>query len=75
MRDARRFSTREVSHGVQRHILAQTTWLGSTLVANSGAAPLVLDRLTVGFRPAADYERSRPTLAIEEGIDLEGISL
>lgn len=74
MRDARRFSTREVSHGVQRHILAQTTWLGSTVVANSGAAPLVLERLTVGFRPAADYERSRPTRAIEDGIDLGRIS-
>lgn len=74
MRDARRFSTREVSHGVQRHILAQTTWLGSTVVANSGAAPLVLERLTVRFRPAADYERSHPTLAIEEGVDLGGIS-
>jgi hypothetical protein len=35
MRDARRFSAREVSHGVQRHVLAQTTWSGSTVVRSA----------------------------------------
>lgn len=48
MRDARRISTREVSQGVQRHVLAQTTWFGSTVVALSCAAPLVFERLTAG---------------------------
>lgn len=43
MRDARRFSAREVSHGVQRHVLAQTTWFGSTVMAHSGAAPLFIE--------------------------------
>lgn len=41
MRDARQISSREVSQGVQRHVLTQTTWLGSTVVAHSGAVPLV----------------------------------
>ncbi|GAA2231703.1 hypothetical protein GCM10010232_17900 [Streptomyces amakusaensis] len=52
MRDARRISTREVSHGVQRHVLAQTTWLGSTVMAHSGAGPLVFACLTAGFHQA-----------------------
>lgn len=45
MRDARQISARGVSHGVQRHVLAQTTWFGSTVVAYGGAAPLVFERL------------------------------
>ena len=44
MRDARRFSAREVSLGVQRHVLDQTTWLGSTVMAHSGAVPPVFER-------------------------------
>lgn len=43
MRDARRISAREVSQGVQRHVLCQTTWFGSTVMAQSGAVPLVFD--------------------------------
>jgi len=49
MRDARRFSTWGVSHGVQRHVLAQTTWSGSTVMARSGAAPLIFGSLTARF--------------------------
>ena len=45
MRDARRFSVRGVSLGVQRCGLHSTTWSGSTVMAHSGAAPLVLQRL------------------------------
>jgi hypothetical protein len=41
MRDARQISAREVSQGVQRHVLDETTWFGSTVMAHSGAAPLV----------------------------------
>jgi hypothetical protein len=41
MRDARQISSREVSHGVQRHVLAQTTWFRSTVRAHSRAAPQV----------------------------------
>lgn len=41
MRDARQISSREVSQGVHRHVLTQTTWLGSTVTAHSGPAPLV----------------------------------
>lgn len=48
MRNARRISTREVSQGVQRHVLAQTTWFGSTVMAHRGAAPLVFGRLAGG---------------------------
>lgn len=62
MRDARRFSAREVSQGVQRHVLAQTTWFGSTVVAHSSAAPLVFQRLTAGFCPA-DHGRSQSRIA------------
>jgi hypothetical protein len=40
MRDARQISAREVSQGVQRHVLDQTTWFGCTVVARSGAVPL-----------------------------------
>lgn len=58
MRDARRFSAREVSQGVQRHVLAQTTWFGSTVMAHSGAVPLVFERLTARFCPA-DHGRSQ----------------
>ena len=43
MRDARRISAREVSQGVQRHVLDQTTWFGSTVMAHSGAVPLVFE--------------------------------
>jgi len=57
MRDARRFSAREVSHGVQRHVLGQTTWSGSTVMAHSGAVPLVFQRLTARLCPA-DHGRS-----------------
>lgn len=35
MRDARRFSAWEVSQGVQRRVLVQTTWFGSTVTAHS----------------------------------------
>ncbi|MEU0398480.1 hypothetical protein ABZ208_38275, partial [Streptomyces sp. NPDC006208] len=31
MRDAQQISAREVSQGVQRHVLDQTTWFGSTV--------------------------------------------
>lgn len=58
MRDARQSSAREVSHGVQRHVLHQTTWFGSTVMAQRGAAPLVFERLTAGFHPA-DHGRSQ----------------
>ncbi len=57
MRDARHISSREVSHGVQRHVLTQTTWLGSTVMAHSGTAPLVFERLTTRFHPA-DHDPS-----------------
>jgi hypothetical protein len=62
MRDARRFSAREVSQGVQRHVLDQTTWLGSTVMAHSGAVPLVFERLTARFCPA-DHGRSQSQIA------------
>ena len=58
MRDARRFSTWGVSHGVQRHVLAQTTWSGSTVMAHSGAAPLIFGSLAAGYCPA-DHRRSQ----------------
>jgi hypothetical protein len=45
MRDARQISAREVSHGVQRHVLAWATWFGSTVMAQRGAAPPVFERL------------------------------
>ena len=41
MRDARQISSREVSQGVQRHVLAQATWVGSTVVGHGGAVPPV----------------------------------
>jgi hypothetical protein len=64
MRDARRFSAREVSHGVQRHVLAQTTWSGSTVVAHSGAVPLVLRASTPGpARRIRDEARRSPWTA------------
>jgi hypothetical protein len=62
MRDARRFSAREVSQGVQRHVLDQTTWFGSTVMAHSGAAPLVFELLTARFCPA-DQGRSQSRIA------------
>ncbi|WP_328624496.1 hypothetical protein OHA88_05660 [Streptomyces sp. NBC_00353] len=52
MRDARRFSAREVSQGVQRRVLVQATWFGSTVMAHIGAAPLVFERLTARLCPA-----------------------
>lgn len=52
MRDARHISSREVSQGVQRLVLAWTTWLGSTVRQHSGAAPLVFERLSARFHPA-----------------------
>jgi DNA-binding transcriptional ArsR family regulator len=48
MRDARRISAREVSHGVQRHVLAWATWSGSTVGQRSSTDPLDFDR---GRRP------------------------
>ncbi|SFG98857.1 hypothetical protein SAMN02787118_13648 [Streptomyces mirabilis] len=45
MRDARQISARGVSQGVQRHVLDQTTWFGSTVMAHSGVVPLVFERL------------------------------
>ena len=62
MRDARRFSAREVSQGVQRHVLGQTTWFGSTVTAHSGAVPPVFQRLTARSRPA-DRGRGRSRAA------------
>lgn len=58
MRDARQISSREVSQGVQRDALHQTTWFGSTVMAQRGAAPLVFERLTAKFHPA-DLGRSQ----------------
>lgn len=63
MRNARQISAREVSHGVQRHVLAQTTWFGSTVMAYRGAAPLVFERLTTRFRPAV-HGRGRSRIAV-----------
>lgn len=48
MRDARHISSREVSQGVQRHVLDQTTWFGCTVMAHNDAAPLVFERPTAG---------------------------
>lgn len=62
MRDARQISAREVSQGVQRHFLDWTTWFGSTVMAHSGAAPLVFERLTARFHPA-DHGRSQSQIA------------
>lgn len=59
-RDARRISTREVSHGVQRDVLASATWSGSTVMARSGAAPPIYESLTARFCPA-DHGPSRPS--------------
>lgn len=67
MRDARRFSSREVSQGVQRPVLCQTTWFGSTVVAHSGAAPLVFARLTAESCPA-----DRPAGSSTPGASLSG---
>lgn len=58
MRDARQISAREVSQGVQRHVLDQTTWFGSTVMAQCGASPLVFERLTARVHPA-DHGRAR----------------
>jgi hypothetical protein len=62
MRDARRFSAREVSQGVQRHVLDQTTGFGSTVTAHGGAAPLVFELLTARLCPA-DQGRSQSRIA------------
>lgn len=62
MRDARQISAREVSHGVQRHVLDYTTWSGSTVMAYSGAVPLVFERLTDRFF-SADHGRSQSRIA------------
>ncbi|KPI00696.1 CopG-like domain-containing protein DNA-binding protein [Actinobacteria bacterium OK006] len=62
MRDARQISAREVSQGVQRHVLDQTTWFGSTVMAQCGAAPLVFERLTARVHPA-DHGRSERRIA------------
>jgi hypothetical protein len=56
MRDARQISAREVSQGVQRHVLDSTTWLGSTVMAHSGAAPLVFERPTARFHAVQDED-------------------
>ncbi len=50
MRDARQISVRGVSHGVQRHVLGQTTWFGSTLTARGCALPPVFEHVIAGFR-------------------------
>lgn len=67
MRDARRFSAREVSQGVQRPVLAQTTWFGSTVVAHSGAAPLVFEPFSAKSCPA---DRPRWSLDSEDVPDV-----
>ncbi len=60
MRDARPISAREVSQGVQRRVLDLATWFGSTVVARSGDAPLVFERLPpasadgLGRQPVGD---------------------
>jgi len=77
MRDARQISAREVSQGVQRHVLDQTTGLGSTVMAHSGAAPLVFERLTArsvrpgsGPLPGSDPVPSQPDdTAPHPGVD------
>ena len=53
MRDARQISAREVSQGVQRHVLDQTTWFGSTVTAHGGAVPLVFECFTARFQTVA----------------------
>lgn len=63
MRDARRFSAREVSQGVQRHVLTQMIRSGSTVMAHSGAVPLVFARLTARFCPADQGRRQSQIVA------------
>lgn len=62
MRDARHISSREVSQGVQRDVLAWMTWLGSTVRQHSGAVPLVFERLTARSCPA-DHGQSQSRTA------------
>jgi hypothetical protein len=62
MRDARQISAREVSQGVQRHVLDQTTWFGSTVMAHCGAAPPVCEHLTASF-DSVDHGRSQSQIA------------
>ncbi len=53
MCDARQISTRGVSQGVQRHVLAWATRFGSTVGAHSGLVPTVFERLTHGRRTSS----------------------
>lgn len=62
MCDARRFSAREVSQGVQRDVLAWTTRVGSTVMAHCGAVPLIFERLTARVCPV-DRGRSQGRIA------------
>lgn len=79
MCDARQISTRGVSQGVQRHVLAWATWFGSTVGAHSGVVPTVFERLTRGRRTSSRRPGTgsgpmppRPACGLEGGGTLAG---
>ena len=61
MRDARRFSAREVSQGVQRDVLAWATWVDGTVMAHGGALPLGFAQLPVPVLSGGS--RTKPLIA------------